>query len=429
MLRRSTALLVSLAALASCSNDPGAEAPTAGGAPTDEEELDELPATPPELDRAALEALGYVLEADGPAPAASGVTLHVPERAHQGYTLVTPLQGASELVAMDGRVVARFDDPEGRRWTRAELMPSGDLVAIASVDANPTADPDAQPFLDAFVVCLDFDGNERWRLPGYPHHDVSPTNDGHIGYVDKEVRTRGKRSLSDDIVVVVDGNGAPISRHPLLMSVLNHLGPDVIEGRRFERRVATASEEVLHVNSVDWLPFPDLVGSSPIHTPTTVLVSLRNLNLIAAFDLATDTIVWTWGTDELQRQHEATFLANGNVLVFDNGERERGYSRVIEVDPRSGEIVWQYVAPDPKSFFSYRRGTAQGLPNGNVLVCSSQQGRVFEVTREGEVVWDYTTPVRGPNGGVSAIRTQRYDAAFVDALLARRGTGSGGADR
>ena len=32
------------------------------------------------------------------------------------------------------------------------------------------------------------------------------------------------------------------------------------------------------------------------------------------------------------------------------------------------------------------------LPNGNVLICAGVPGRFLEVTREGELVWDYQNP-------------------------------------
>ena len=77
-----------------------------------------------------------------------------------------------------------------------------------------------------------------------------------------------------------------------------------------------------------------------------------------------------------------------HILVFDNG-RSRGWSRVVEVDPETKKIVWQYRAKD---FFSRLRGGAQRLPNGNTLVTESVKGRVFEVTPDGEIVWDFSNP-------------------------------------
>jgi hypothetical protein len=85
-------------------------------------------------------------------------------------------------------------------------------------------------------------------------------------------------------------------------------------------------------------------------------------------------------------------LENGNILLFDNGVY-RKYSRVIEIDPRSGKIVWEYKGNPPESFFYVDRGAAQRLPNGNTLIVDSAEGRVIEVTKSGEVVWEFYNPV------------------------------------
>lgn len=72
-------------------------------------------------------------------------------------------------------------------------------------------------------------------------------------------------------------------------------------------------------------------------------------------------------------------------------------SRVLEVDMTTGKIVWEYAANDGNSFFSYRQGAAQKLPNGNCLVTSTQHGHLFEVTRDKKVVWEFVSPImEGP---------------------------------
>jgi len=68
----------------------------------------------------------------------------------------------------------------------------------------------------------------------------------------------------------------------------------------------------------------------------------------------------------------------------------RDYSRIIEFDPVTLEIVWEYK--DGKRFYSYFISSAQRLPNGNTLICEGAKGRIFEVTREGEIVWEYISP-------------------------------------
>jgi hypothetical protein len=72
----------------------------------------------------------------------------------------------------------------------------------------------------------------------------------------------------------------------------------------------------------------------------------------------------------------------------------RGYSRVVEVDTATSQIVWEYSEGPGGDFYTRIRGGVQQLPNGNVLVTESDRGRVFEVTREKQIVWEYYNPDR-----------------------------------
>ena len=112
------------------------------------------------------------------------------------------------------------------------------------------------------------------------------------------------------------------------------------------------------------------------------------MNMVFVLDKETFEPKWHWGSDELQKQHDPEQIDNGNLLVFDNG-KQRHYSRVLELDPTTKKIVWEYKDED---FFSNIRGLSQRLPNGGTLVVSSQRGRAFEVTTEGEIVWEYWSP-------------------------------------
>ena len=96
----------------------------------------------------------------------------------------------------------------------------------------------------------------------------------------------------------------------------------------------------------------------------------------------------------------------GNILIFNNGEEfpgfQRGYSSVDEValpsdyyrriPPPPAEIVWAYAADPPGSFYASHRSFAQRLPNGHTLITDGHAGRIFEVTQEGETVWDFVNP-------------------------------------
>ena len=147
-----------------------------------------------------------------------------------------------------------------------------------------------------------------------------------------------------------------------------------------------------YVNGIDVLPNGDVIGS------------FRHLNNLMVVDRTTGAVKWRWGTWELGHQHNPTMLAGGNVLVLDNGYHRmppydmrttvsaEGYSRVLEVSMATGEIEWEYRADPPTSFWSHVCSSAQKLPNGNTLVCESSSGRIFEITAEGDVVWEFTSP-------------------------------------
>jgi hypothetical protein len=77
-------------------------------------------------------------------------------------------------------------------------------------------------------------------------------------------------------------------------------------------------------------------------------------------------VIWTWGPGELDRPHHATLLENNNILIFDNGSR-RGYSRVLELNPVTGKVVWKYVADPLGSFYSWGMGAAIGPAMGGFI--------------------------------------------------------------
>jgi hypothetical protein len=109
-------------------------------------------------------------------------------------------------------------------------------------------------------------------------------------------------------------------------------------------------------------------------------------------------------------------LENGHILIFDNGVR-RQYSRVLELDPVVKAIVWEYVAEPREDFYSYTRGSAQRLANGNTLISESDNGRVFEVTPEGEVVWRWLNPDTREGRPKIVYRMLRLPLAQGDTLL------------
>ena len=123
---------------------------------------------------------------------------------------------------------------------------------------------------------------------------------------------------------------------------------------------------------------------------------MREISTIVLVDLESEQIVWALSGSWL-RQHDAEFLPNGNLLLFDNEGNPSGpgISRVIEMNPVTQEVVWSYGSKENEMLDSVARSTQNRLANGNTLIVESLAGRLLEVTPEGDIVWEFINPVRG----------------------------------
>ena len=199
-----------------------------------------------------------------------------------------------------------------------------------------------------------------------------------------------------ELVREVDAAGATVRE----WSMSGALDPESDAVCPFEGR-----EQWLHQNALSLTADGDL------------LVSFRQIDTVGIVDRATGRFSWKWGPGEISHQHHPTWQPNGTVLLFDNGPHRGGatYSRVIEVDPETDRVVWEYKGDPAISFYSYHISGAERQPNGNTLICEGAPGRIFEVTPDGDIVWEYVNPHRIPegapqgSGGPSSVfRAHRY---------------------
>ena len=127
----------------------------------------------------------------------------------------------------------------------------------------------------------------------------------------------------------------------------------------------------------------------------------------------------THGSTQLRKDFEMADI----TIIFDNG-RVRTWTRVIEIDPLTKKIVWEYRHKD---FFSLTQGFAQRLPNGNTLITESEKGRAFEITSKKKLVWEYYHPQVQDASNSSypenygnrqwIYRMIRYSPAFIEQFL------------
>jgi hypothetical protein len=222
--------------------------------------------------------------------------------------------------------------------------------------------------------------------------------------------------VKDELLTLLSPEGEVREQRSVLKMLNAKPGPAPIRRVGAQERNGRNEVELFHANAIEWMRRPELVGRHPVYGLRNVLTCLRNQDLIAVFDWDAQELVWAWGRGELEFPHHPTVLDDGHVLVFDNGFRA-GRSRVLEVDPTTNEIVWQYQGDADAPFFSKNRGSNQRLPNGNTLIADSDSGRAIEVTPAGEIVWEFLVPIRNEAGHRATIeRVHRYRPEAIEAL-------------
>ena len=164
--------------------------------------------------------------------------------------------------------------------------------------------------------------------------------------------------------------------------------------KRLKKRKTDAVLDTLHSNSLAVLP-RDVPGLGNVGD---ILLSMRRTNTLALMDAPGERVKWRWGPGEVLGQHHPNLLDNDCLLIFDNGDQTRRWSRIVEYCPREDRIVWEYRGTEREPFYSRSRGSVQRLDNDNVLVTDSEIGRVFEVDRAGDVVWEWFNPEKRTRG-------------------------------
>ncbi len=293
------------------------------------------------------------------------VSVYDSDKAWNGYTLTLHNRRIPVLMDMNGRVVHSW--PRARVKSRVRLLPDGSLLGIA---------------LGRAVFEYDWHGDLVWqhRPDGaIPHHDVIRTANGNTLFVTRRV------GEPIDELLEVDRGGRLVWQWLAAEHLASYLdrSPD--------------RKDLTHINSVQELPENSWHRQGDARfRPGNLLISARNMNLVFLVDRDTSQVVWTFD-EALDFQHEALMIGpglpgHGNILIFNNGYHRLHTdprSRIVEIDPTSHAVIWEYASD---GFYSPEAGVEQPLPNGNVLIGSTRGARAFEITRGGEIVWEWTPP-------------------------------------
>lgn len=348
--------------------------------------------------------------------AGTGLRACDPDRAWSGFTLFAPLTGGGivYLIDLEGNVVHTWQMPYspgqyGYLTERGTLFYNGMTIEDSARFIS------RQPWKGGAALEVDWNGRVLWevRHPDH-HHDGIRLRNGNVllpclsqlpsDLVPKirggMVGTEHNGEMDGDCLIEMTTDGRIIWQ----WRSWEHFDPetDRITAEQ-ERR-----EEWTRANGVAELPNGNIV------------VSFRQISTVIIIERQTGKIIWKLGAPPLCGQHAPTPLPNGNLLIFDNGphrlDHPLPFSRVIEVELETKQIVWKYQEKRESDFFSPRISNAQRLPNGNTLICEGDFGRLFEVTAGGELVWEYVNPYFGgpPKAQNNRVfRAYRYSAEEI----------------
>jgi hypothetical protein len=333
-----------------------------------------------------LEAIGYLSGTEQ--ARGSGITIHDRERAQTGLNFFASghAEGAT-LMDMDGKVLHRwefrfpdaFETPplphRGKRdqwWRRAFLLPNGDVIAIITGSG---------------VMRIDKDSKLIWAKAIYAHHDLAFEPNGDMWVMTRKVhivpRINVKQPIVEDTLTLLDSEGNEKEGLSLLTA---------FENSKFARiwlETGRRSGDLFHSNSIERLD-GRAARAHPAFKEGNLLISFLGLDAIAIVDPLKQKVVWAH-SGEYHKQHDPKILANGNLMLFDNQAFPRP-SAVLEYELPTMRKVWEFRGSPSQPFYSKSLGTAQRLENGNTLISESDFGRAFEVTPDGDIVWEFHNP-------------------------------------
>ena len=336
-----------------------------------------------------------------------GTRIYKPDKCWNGYTLVPYENGMILIIDMKGNVVHSWEIGT----ERARLLENGHVVVMQG----------------SRIVEYDWDGKVVWeyqvpgpyRETGYPspgiiHHDLQRLPNGNtIFIVHEEVPEQYKSAIKDPIRrscrVIGDCFMEVNQAKEIVWQWHAHEGLDLNEDSTIQARKGRRFDWT-HANTVGVLPGNHWYDEGHKEfKPGNVIICSRQLDEIYIIDRDTRKVVWRYRGEYLggiSRAHEPLMIKKGmpgagNIIMFDNGTDRKMSNRdgkgedaditvILEINPVTKQIVWLYE--NGTKFYSAIQGTQQRLHNGNTFICESTKGRLFEVTYDGEIVWEYVMP-------------------------------------
>jgi hypothetical protein len=317
----------------------------------------------------------------------------------------------------DSALGLRGGDPNRRILNGSYLLPNGDV--LVNLEYIGTARLDA---------C----GRVQWTSVEGNHHSIAQAADGSFWIPGTSQRLRTSTPAHPD--------GIPGFDDPVYLDWILHISEqgelldkinviDLLYANGLERYISKVNQpqagtggprknDITHMNDVEPLP-PSLAAEYPLFESGDLLMSLRNLHLILVVDPKSKEVKWHASAPFIQ-QHDADFVGDGWIGVFDNNEdfTKRGTmlggSRIVTLQPHTDSMAVRFPTPRSESLYTDVWGKWQQLDNGNMLLTESSAGRVAEVTPNGRTVWEWVHAPYEESNVPAVTKAARHDLTRED---------------
>ena len=350
-----------------------------------------------------------------------------------GYTLVTN-QSASqqvfitELIDNEYNIINSWESP-CRTASMAYLLPDSTLVYPCKQENIVLSNIAAS---GGRILKYDWDGNVLWDWScseSYQlHHDIEPLQNGNILAIAAE---QIADNIRPDVVLEISPLGTNDAEIVWDWHAWDHRGSN--NPYKFDENVPYNKNDWNHFNSIHLN-----------NDRNKIYLSSRTWSEFYVIGYGYDSdILYRWGNPQnygrgdvqdqvLDANHGVNEVSVGspgenNIIIFNNRTSVTGgnnpFSSVIEIVPpldENGdyyigesepfgpqEIYWQY---EDGSFYANKQSGAFRLQNGNTLVIDADSALIFEVTNDGEVVWEY----QGTGSQIN--RAQKYSLNYLSIL-------------
>ncbi len=352
----------------------------------------------------------------------SGVKVHSPDKIMPGITLltsfwpktdgqfgITEVRAGIRLIDINGKTLHHWEVSPKEIWPESPhqdheknslntngnyvhgtyLFPNGDVVFNVEYMG---------------LVRMNSAGEVLWKLPYRTHHSVFYDEEGSFWVPGLQWIEKGDQRIklfpglkvpfTEATILKVSPEGKILNKISLLEALYNSNNHHFIRHYRFQEY-----GDVLHLNDVEVLS-SQFAEHFPLFNQGDLVASLRHGSTLVVLG-QTGKIKWI-STGVFTRQHDPDFEPDGWITVFDN-RMNLGRTWIRKINPLTGEVKTLYPTKPDQDFYSQAGGKHQKLSNGNRLITEARAGRVFEITPEGETVWEWIQ--------------QPYDEKYVSEVL------------